>query len=397
MNGFDFDSPREHGFLPPMITYVLCGLCGFVFVLQMMEGNGSSGGLAYPGFVDGLNVIQGEYWGLLTTFFLHGDFLHIAFNVYWLYRFGTAVEPYIGWKRFALFWVIGTALSSAVEVEVSGNTGIGASGFVYALFGLIWIGGRTDHYLARIVDNQVVVLFIVWLFLCMGLTWTGVWAIANAAHVGGLAFGCLCGYAFINREEENRSIRVTASAITILAFLPLFYAPWSSTWNLAQAEKAYEGQKYERALSYFDRVHLKVYEGYVAYCRADGLTQLGRTDEAVAAYKELFSIADTDLANSASYNSYAWILATTSDDKVRDPQEAIRYALMACEKDDYKDSAYIDTLAAAYASAKQFDQAVQWQQKALALNQSDDLVKEMKERLSLYQTHQTYRDPAPRR
>jgi len=238
MNEFDADLPRERGGpFPPIFTYILCGLCAQVFLLQMLGGKDSPTGLAYPSYVNGVELLQGKYWGLITSFFLHGDFLHIAFNLYWLYRFGTVTEPYIGWKRFALFWLVGTAASGSVELAFSGTTGIGASGFVYALFGLIWMGGGADGYLARIIDQQTVTVFMVWLFLCMALTWAGTWNIANGAHIGGLAFGALCGYAFIG--QGNRGIKTAAAAMTLLFFVPLFYAPWSETWNMAHDLRSY--------------------------------------------------------------------------------------------------------------------------------------------------------------
>jgi len=238
MNDDEYAPWSRRTFLPPLLTYVLCGLCGLVFFLQMKDGGGVTGNLAFPGFVDGYRIMGGEYWGLITCFFLHGDLLHIAFNVYWLYRLGTALEPYIGWKYFIIFWVVGTAVGSVVELAIAGTTGIGASGFVYALFGLIWIGGKKDDYLARIVDSQVVTIFIIWLFLCIGLTWAGMWDIANGAHVGGVAFGCLCGYAFI--EQENRWIKIGAVVLTLLVFEPLVYAPWLEEWRMAHAYSSVE-------------------------------------------------------------------------------------------------------------------------------------------------------------
>jgi tetratricopeptide (TPR) repeat protein len=57
------------------------------------------------------------------------------------------------------------------------------------------------------------------------------------------------------------------------------------------------------------------------------------------------------------------------------------------------DSNILDTLAAAYAEAGDFDQAIKWQQRAIELNASDaDFVKGGKERLELYRQHKPYRE-----
>ncbi|HLU49906.1 MAG TPA: rhomboid family intramembrane serine protease, partial [Planctomycetota bacterium] len=45
-------------------------------------------------------VWSGEYWRLLTATFLHGNFLHLAFNVFGLMILGPAVERWLGGMRF---------------------------------------------------------------------------------------------------------------------------------------------------------------------------------------------------------------------------------------------------------------------------------------------------------
>jgi serine/threonine-protein kinase len=66
-----------------------------------------------------------------------------------------------------------------------------------------------------------------------------------------------------------------------------------------------------------------------------------------------------------TYDFLARFLATCPDDKVRDGKRAIEYATTACEKSGWKEPGYLDTLAAAYAEAGQFDEAVRYQTRAL--------------------------------
>ena len=374
----------------PFVTYLLCLSCGAMFLWQLLGGQGGSS-LEYPGYVDGVILFQGSYWGLLSSFFLHADFLHVAFNVYWLFRLGTVLESYIGWSRFFLFWLAGTACSSALEVYATGTTGIGASGFVYAVFGLIWIGGKGDEFLARMIDQQVIVLFIIWFFLCVALTWTGTWTVANGAHLGGFFFGAACAYACFIRNDPW--LKRALAPATALALLPLFYAPWLSTWNLAQGTSYYNRAKYEQALPYLTRVHLPEYAEFTAETQADALSKLGRDVEATATYKSLLE-STSELSNPGYiYNEYAWLLATSPDDKARNPGEAIRYAQMACTGDSYKNSADLDTLAAAYASNDQFNEAVKWQQQAISVNSDTNDLGDLQAHLKLYQAHQPYREP----
>jgi nucleotide-binding universal stress UspA family protein len=97
--------------------------------------------------------------------------------------------------------------------------------------------------------------------------------------------------------------------------------------------------------------------------------------------------------DAGSYNSYAWLLATCPDGRVRDGKKAIEYARRACELQGWKDPNGLETLAAAYAEDGQFGEAIRWQRKALA---SPDYAAAQGEgarrKLELYAQGKPYRD-----
>jgi len=66
-------------------------------------------------------------------------------------------------------------------------------------------------------------------------------------------------------------------------------------------------------------------------------------------------------------NNLAWILATGSDATVRNGTEAVQHAERACQLTDYKQSALISTLAAAYAEAGRFPEAVATAERAVKM------------------------------
>lgn len=50
--------------------------------------------------------IYNEWWRLLTGAFLHGSFLHIAFNMYVLFALGPTLERVLGHGRYLLLYIV---------------------------------------------------------------------------------------------------------------------------------------------------------------------------------------------------------------------------------------------------------------------------------------------------
>jgi eukaryotic-like serine/threonine-protein kinase len=96
--------------------------------------------------------------------------------------------------------------------------------------------------------------------------------------------------------------------------------------------------------------------------------------------------------NPQAINDLAWVLATSADASVRDGAEAVTYAEKAVVATSRKDVGFLDTLAAAYAEAGEFTQAVATEKEALALAGDDPQKKALGERLRLYESNTPYRE-----
>lgn len=127
------------------------------------------------------------------------------------------------------------------------------------------------------------------------------------------------------------------------------------------------------------------------YTLAVALSGQGKAAEAVEHYEKVLQLmpgfADT-------YNNLAWILATDSDERVRDPARAVQHAERACELTKRRDPETLDTLAAAQAAAGRFDDAIHTAEEAitvaLAAGQKD-LAKEIESHLEFYKAGQPFR------
>ena len=100
---------------------------------------------------------------------------------------------------------------------------------------------------------------------------------------------------------------------------------------------------------------------------------------------------DKNQDNAFINNNLAWILATCPDAEIRNGAEAVKYAQAACEAHRYRSPGVLDTLAAAYAEAGEFEEAVKQQKDAVLLAVGDD-IEQMKTRVALYEKQQPYRE-----
>lgn len=138
-----------------------------------------------------IEVRAGQVWRLVTPIFIHLNFWHLLFNMYWLYQFGTMIEIRRGIWRLGMMVLAIAVTSNLVQYWVSVQ-GAGMSGVGFGLFGYLWMKSRFDPWSGMRIDQQTVVLFIAWFFICM-TGWVG--PIANWAHGVGLVMGIAIGYA----------------------------------------------------------------------------------------------------------------------------------------------------------------------------------------------------------
>jgi regulator of sirC expression with transglutaminase-like and TPR domain len=92
-----------------------------------------------------------------------------------------------------------------------------------------------------------------------------------------------------------------------------------------------------------------------------------------------------------SLNARAAIWATSPDAEIRDGPRAVQSASMACDLAGWRDALYLRTLAAAHAEMSNFDAAVQWQERALALQGDEQERRHDLKRLGLYKDRKPYR------
>jgi len=170
-----------------------------------------------------------EPWRLVTSTLPHANIFHLAFNLYWLWVFGTLVEEAYGHISTLLILIMFAAGSSAAEFAVL-HGGVGLSGVGYGLFGLLWALKRRDARFFDAVDRSTIKLFVFWFFLCIVLTVTKYMPVANFAHGSGAILGALLGLAVAGRSYR---LMLRGALAVLVALFVLGAGPGRPYVNLA--------------------------------------------------------------------------------------------------------------------------------------------------------------------
>src|SRR5580658_2012040 len=142
----------------------------------------------------GPNTLSGDWWRLVTYMFLHGDLMHIAFNMWCLWDLGALCESLYGrWTFAAIYLITGVAGGVASVAWNPGVLSVGASGAIFGLAGAL----LASFYLGEFSVPRIAIqgtlrslLFFVGFNVVFGTMIPG---IDNACHFGGLISGLILG------------------------------------------------------------------------------------------------------------------------------------------------------------------------------------------------------------
>jgi rhomboid protease GluP len=143
----------------------------------------------------GSRTLQGEWWRMVTSLFLHGSLLHLLFNMIALWQVGQLVERLFGSLRFAALYLIAGVCGSLASVLWNPQVNsVGASGAIFGIVGglLAFTLRENSGVPPTVVNDLRGSLFPFLVFnLAAGFLYPHT---DNAAHLGGLAGGWLAGH-----------------------------------------------------------------------------------------------------------------------------------------------------------------------------------------------------------
>jgi tetratricopeptide (TPR) repeat protein len=195
------------------------------------------------------------------------------------------------------------------------------------------------------------------------------------------------GAALVSRGETNEAISQLRLACAIDGH-------WAGPRFLLGETLARQGNVEEAAQCFQESLRLDPGNAAAHFQLAAILDAQRQTAEAIAHYTEALRL-QPDLAE--ALNNLAWIRAANPNPEFRNGPEAVRLAERACKLSEFKEAVLVGTLAAAYAEAGRFDEAVATARKAgeLALASGQkDLADKNQKLIQLFNARQPYRAPA---
>src|SRR6516164_8960417 len=159
---------------------------------------------------------------LITSMFLHGSWMHVIGNMWYLWIFGDNVEDRLGHGRFIVFYLlcgIAAAIGQIVMDPTSTLPTIGASGAIAGVMGAYFVlypQSRVLTLIPLIIFWEVIELpayillgfwFVMQLFSAGTIAVTasshGSGGVAFAAHVAGFVVGMAGVFVFKKRETDR--------------------------------------------------------------------------------------------------------------------------------------------------------------------------------------------------
>jgi rhomboid protease GluP len=206
------------------VTQIILGINVAVFLGMALSG---STVMDFPvrelvtwGANVGALTFSGEWWRLLTSVFVHGGLLHIAFNMWCLWNLGALCESLYGrWTYIAIYLICGVGASLASAAWHPYTPSVGASGAIFGLAGALITAFKLGEFSvprsALSGTLRSLGAFVVY-NLIFGAIIPG---IDNTAHIGGLVTGLIVGalIALIAPQQDQVPRRAAIFVVMILA------------------------------------------------------------------------------------------------------------------------------------------------------------------------------------
>lgn len=204
----------------PVLVYVLIAVNVIIFAITAVEAGSFAGNTNSPLFNDWVMwpagaAVNGEWWRVITSGFLHIGFIHLAVNMLSLWMIGRDLERVLGRVRFAAVYFL-SLIGGSIGVMLFAAPNSGAAGASTALYGLL------GCYLVAVVrlkldPRSILITLVINVFLTFSL------GLSIQGHFGGLVVGAIAMAAIVYAPAKNRQWWQAGTLVALLLVLVLMY------------------------------------------------------------------------------------------------------------------------------------------------------------------------------
>ena len=164
-----------------------------LMVIQTVDTSGVAQWLGLPVRISIEEFLtHGHYWRLLTPIFLHFSWVHIVFNMLWLWELGRRIEQGVGSLHLLMVILFIGIASNLWQADSTPYADFGGmSGVIYGLLAYCWVFSMLARDERFKIPNAVYVLMIGTLLIGYAGLFDSVVRMANTAHLMGLVYGLL--------------------------------------------------------------------------------------------------------------------------------------------------------------------------------------------------------------
>lgn len=323
----------------PFFLYIFLGINLIMFyILELNGGSTSPATLIEFGAKYNPAIIEGEWWRIVTSMFLHVGFLHLFMNMLALFYLGTAVERIYGSTRFLIIYFMAGIAGGVASFVLNTHVAAGASGAIFGLFGaLLYFGLNHKKLFFRTMGWNL--LFIIAINIFIGIT---IPQIDNGAHMGGLIGGFLAS-GIVSLPKNNR---LFVSLFFLLIYAGSMAALWlaspiyeknthSPELQLQLAQQYVEDENYQQAYVTVNQLigETEVYQSELLFYRAYASIHLNEQEEAMEDLKRITAM-ETSIPE-AHYNLA--ILYIEKEEIEKAVKEAKRAHQLSPENEQFKE------------------------------------------------------------
>ncbi|WP_010096996.1 rhomboid family intramembrane serine protease [Ornithinibacillus scapharcae] len=321
---------REEGLFSngkPIVTYLLIAINAILYLLLEFNGGSESNEtlIEYGAKFNPL-ILDGEWWRVVTSMFLHIGLFHFISNMLFLYYFGSLAEKIYGSLRFFFIYMLAGIAGSVASFAFVTNLSAGASGALYGLFGaFIYFGLFHKKIFFRTIGKDILMLLGINIVLGFVLPQLDV-----TAHMGGLVAGFIA--AGIVHFPKKRKLGIQALAFIIYAiaiYSVLMFGVTNNqtnpTYHLMNIETLIQEERYEEVIDSATKglENPGEYESLLLFQRSYAYIKLEQINEAITDLEKSIKIMDDPSELPESYYNLALLYQEIGDERA---EEMIRIA-----------------------------------------------------------------------